>query len=214
MTDQLSLYNGALLQLGERDLSALTDENENRRSLDRAWDGGNIRLHWLEEGLWNFAVRTRKLEYESALSPPDFGYQYVFVKDSDWVRTAMICSDEYFQVPITKYEDENSYLVCDLESIYVSYISSDASFGLDYSKWTQKFIRFCELDLAERIMHRATGLDQGAKDRIMADRKQALREAKSMDAMDEPARFPPYGSWTRSRNIGLSSTGDYRARWR
>lgn len=206
-TSQLKLYNAALLEVGESELSGLTENRPPRHHLDTAWDSGNIRTRWLEQGLWNFAMKSVALNYNAALSPPDFGYSYVFDKPDDWVRTARVCLDERFSVPLQDYDDEAGYLFADIEVLYFSYVSNDASYGLDYAKWTEKFVRFCELDLARRIMHRSTGLDAVRKREIMNDWKQARADARSLDAMNEPSKQLPQGSWIQSRTA--SRTGQH-----
>lgn len=209
-TSQLKLYNRALLILGERSLSSLTENNEHRRSLDTVWDSGAIRTEWLRAGLWNFAVRTTQQEYDSGLDPA-FGYQHLFPKPSDWVRTAMVASDEYFQFPLTRYEDEAGYWASDLQTMFVSYISNDASYGLDYSLWPEHFTRWCEYDLAMKIAPRSVSLDDNKRADLKKDWQKALNMARSYDAMDEPARFPPSGSWSRSRG-GIYRTNYDRGR--
>ncbi len=208
---RLKLYNAALTRhLGERKLSSLTDNAQTRRNLDDVWDSGEIVNEWLSEGLWNFAIRTSELQYESAYEP-DFGYQYQFVKPNDCIRLAMIANDEYFSFPITRYEDEAGYWYCDLQTLYVSYVSNDDSYGNNTGNWTEKFKRFCEVDLAVKIMHRSTGLSDEDQDKLMKAHVRLKLEAKNLDAMDEPARFPAHGSWVRSRwgrNVTLRSRSD------
>ena len=208
---QLALYNQALLILGERTLSALTEENEFRRALDIAWDSGAIVNRWLEQGLWNFSIRTTQQEYQAGVEP-DFGYLRAFTKPSDWVRTAMVCEDEYFNSPLTRYEDEQGFIFADLDTIFLSYVSNDSAYGNDMSLWPSTFTRFCEYDLAVRIMKRATGLSLEERDEIKKDHRRALIDARSKDAMNEPARFPPRGSWSRSRQ-GRTSIAPNRSRW-
>ena len=212
MTDQLSLYNRALLHLGERSLTALTDNNEARRSLDQAWDSGIIRTEWLRCGLWNFATRTTERNYESALTP-DFGYQYTYTKPSDWVKTAGVWSDEYQRVPLTEYRDEGGYWFSNIQVIYVSYVSNDASYGLDYSLWPENYARFCEYDLAMKIARRVTGADIDTLQAMERKRSDLLATARNTDAMDEPAKFPPQGSWVSSRTSRVNARNYTRGSW-
>ena len=60
---QLRLYNGALMELGERSLAALTDNVEPRRLLDRVWADGAVN-DCLSNGQWRFARRTLALQYD------------------------------------------------------------------------------------------------------------------------------------------------------
>src|SRR5260221_1483015 len=99
MTDQHSLYNGALRVLGQRKLAALTEESEPRHLLDDVWGEGAVDA-CLEEGLWNFAIRTARLDYSPSIEP-DFGFSRAFDKPTDWIRTAGMAADGYFRVRLT-----------------------------------------------------------------------------------------------------------------
>jgi len=197
-TSQLTLYNGALRLLGQPKLSALTDAVESRRLLDDAWDE-NARDYCLEEGLWNFAMRTVEAEYDSSVDP-DFGFLRAFTKPTDWIRTAAVASDEYFINTLTdqQFNDEQGYLFADLDTLFWKYVSSDTSYGYDLSLWPQTFVRYVESYLAFQIAPRLSVSDSKIETigKIM-DR--ARLDAKAKDATNEGAKFPPEGSWNRSR---------------
>lgn len=196
MPSKLSLYNGALTILGERKLANLTENREPRKKLDDIWDNDLIR-RVLQMGQWNFAARSVELEYSPSITPA-FGYQFGFDKPSDFVRTMMVCSDEYFNVPITQYSDEASWWFCDLEKIYAKYVSDDTQWGNDYSLWPPNFAEMVEHYMAWKVAPRLTGLDVSEK-MLGRQWKSALQEAKSTDAMESPAKFAPRGGWASSR---------------
>ena len=98
--NKLSIYNGALLFIGDRQLSALTDNVEPRRLLDGVWDRDGIDTV-LEHGQWNFAMRSAKYEYSPSVTP-SFGHSRAFEKPSDFVRLCAMCSDEFFTTVVTK----------------------------------------------------------------------------------------------------------------
>ena len=106
-TTKLNLYNKALRYLGERTLANLTEERAPRRLLDDVYDQGGIE-YCLEQGQWHFAMRTISIDYDTTIEPP-FGYKRAFSKPADWVVTSALCSDEYFNTPITQYVDEAEY---------------------------------------------------------------------------------------------------------
>lgn len=108
-TGQLGLYNVALRAIGERSLDALTDSGEPRRELDAVWSTGNGALRFLlEQGFWNFAIRTQMLDH-SASATPAFGLTYAFERPSDMVRLLDISADERFSLPLNEYESEAGY---------------------------------------------------------------------------------------------------------
>lgn len=193
-TSRLQIYNGALLLLGERALASLTEAQETRRLLDKVWDDDGLRA-CLEEGQWYFAMRAVRIDYDIT-NDPAFGYQYAFEKPSDWVITSAVCQDEYFNAPLLQYVDEPDYWYCDLQELYVRYISDDAGYGLNLARWPRKFTEFVEAHFAFKICNKING------DRIeemMDYREKMLTQAKNNNLMAGPTTFSAPGSWTGAR---------------
>lgn len=211
-TSRLKLYNEALNLCGEARLSALTDDVEGRHLLDGVWNNDGVRKV-LEAGLWNFAMRSQKLTPNSAVTPA-FGYANAFDKASDWVRTAAICSDEYFNSPLLSYQDEGSYIMADIDVLYVAFVSDDSTFGGDLSKWPGSFQQYAEAFFASKIINRTTA----DKDRVQfllghpnyprtGHLDKMLKDARAKDAMNDAAKFLPAGSWVRARGSGRNRGG-------
>lgn len=196
MASRLNFYNKALLELGERKLASLAENRAPRRILDEAWDDEFVN-YCLEQGQWNFAIRTAKLDYEPSIEP-DFGYQRAFAKPDDFVRLVGIASDEYFASPLTRYTDEAGYLFSDLDEVYVRYVSNDSQYGNDLSLWPATFSRWVSVELAARTCEAITG-SSGKVDALEKKSRRFLVDARSKDAMSEGTAFPPQGSWVRSR---------------
>jgi hypothetical protein len=209
MPSKLSLYNGALRELGEGKLASLTENREPRRVLDSMWDDDAIKT-CLAAGQWNFATNSIELSYSPSVTPA-FGYTYAFDKPDAWVRTVAVCEDERFGSPLLRYQDEGDYWYSDLQTIYVRYVDSGTSFGLDYAKWPPNFTRYVESWLAARICMPLTQ-NQGKRDGLERDAEVWLVKAKSTDAMDEATRFMPEGSWSRARRGRGSSDRGIRSR--
>lgn len=202
MTDQLSLYNGALRHVKQRRLAALNDESEPRRLLDDVWTDG-ARNFVLEQAEWKFATRTGRVDYTPSIQPP-FGYRYAFSKPADWLRTAAMASDEFFRTPLNDVSDENGFWFSDLQSIYVKWISNDSAFGLDYSKWPQSFTLYVECYLGWLISPRLLKTKEDVTD-LEQTMDRYLISAKSKDALNGPTSFPPAGSWATARVRGGNS---------
>jgi len=206
MATKLALYNAALVELGMRPLANLTEEVESRRLLDTVYT--NVVDDCLSEGSWNFATETVKLDADTGVTP-NFGYQEVFAKPSDWVRTVAVSGDEDFSAPLTQYYDDFNFWSSNITPIYVRYVSSDTGAGYDLNRWPTKFRRYVELSLAQRVAAKLTQSD-AIRDSIISDTDKAKKKALSEDAMNEPnPKFPPMGSWNTSR---LSSTSYHRGR--
>lgn len=207
MTDQLSLYNGALRHVKQRRLALLTDESEPRRLLDDVWTDG-ARNFVLEQAEWKFATRSGRVDYTPSVEPP-FGYRYAFSKPADWLRTAALASDEYFRTPLNDFSDENGFWFADLQSIYVKWISNAPTFGLDYSKWPQSFTLYVECYLGWLISPRLLKTKDEV-DELESRMDRYLISAKSKDALNGPTSFPPTGSFVRARAGGANARS---SRW-
>lgn len=202
MADQLSLYNGALIKIGQPRLAALTDECKARRALDFAY--AKTVKACLEAGLWNFAMR-----FSSATASPSMetllGYQFVFDKPQDWLRTAGVTVDAYGRVPLLDYDDRIDYWVADIETIYVRYVSIDENYGLDLGRWPESFVDYVETSLAVATCEEITGSNTKLE-KLEKDREKAWRKASNRDVMNEPVtKFPPVGRLVRSRMPSFSS---------
>lgn len=201
MSSRLQVYNDALLVCGERSLASLTEDREPRRLLDQVWDNGGVNA-CLEMGQWHFAMRATRFDYATSVTP-DFGYRRAFEKPDDWILTSAVSADEYFNTPLTQYADETGYWYADLDELYVRYVSDDSSYGGDLTLWPSTFHDFVAAHFASKIILRLTS-DENKQNRVIALESRQLLRAKSKNAMTGPARFPPEGSWNRSRR-GKSS---------
>lgn len=198
-TSRLSLYNGALRLVGQGPLASLTENREPRRILDACWDD-NVVQRALEAGQWLFACRGMMYDYSPSVEPP-FGYSRAFDKPEDFVRTVAVCQDEYFKLPLTQYADEAGYWFAGLDTIFVKYVSSDAAYGGDMSRWPQSFVKYLQAMMASEIAQ-PLKQDSSASEKLEALAKERLGEAKSQNAMADPVKFLPTGSWVLARGRG------------
>lgn len=197
MTDQLSLYNDALLACGERFLGSLTENREPRRLLDQVWATGGVK-YILERGQWNFATRSQQIDYDSGVQP-SWGYNRAFDKPNDYCCTRAVACDEFFRAPLTRYVDEGGYWYSDLDTIYVRYVSSDVGYGMNLNKWPETFKEVVAIHFASKIILKL-GNDNTEKARLEGERDKMLKVAKNSSAQQDPTQFPPPGAWSRSRN--------------
>jgi hypothetical protein len=206
MSTELSVFNNALVDLGQRELVSLEDPVESRRILRRIWEGSLIN-GCLEAGVWNFAIRTIKAEDDPPA--PTFGFQYRIQKPSDWVRTVKFSTEDNFNTPLNEYVDEGGYWYCNFDVVYIQYISNHPSYGGNMAIWPESFTRYVELALALRAAPRILGPQATSAIRDLENKMSvALKNAKSKDAQNQPPEFPPLGSWARSRSQGSSNTKD------
>lgn len=199
MTDQLSIYNGALIAMGSRILATLSDNVESRRVLDAVWNSGQFPKHCLEKGYWKHAMRTATLT-PSVTTPPT-GWTYAYDQPSDFVKTYSLCVDDRFVTPLQDFLNEGTHWYCEENPIYLRYVSNGASYGLSYALWPESFTRYVEHALALRVVKRITDAKTDADD-LKVDTKRLLAEAKANDALKEPVKFPIPGTWQNARLNG------------
>jgi len=196
MATKLSLYNNALLRLNSRKLDTLTENRKSRRVLDTIWDSGFVR-RILENGQFNFAIKSFESVQDTSVAL-GFGYNYAHKKPDDWVRTITLSTDEYFTSAVLQYEDEGEYWYCDYQKIYAKIISDDVAYGGDLSKWTESMSNYAELYLALKACKAITSSDTLYSE-LEKEANKAKRHAAAIDAMNEPVKFAPMGSWARAR---------------
>jgi hypothetical protein len=205
MATRLGIYNAALVEhLGERRLSSLTEDREPRRVLDEIWNNGFVD-YILNKGFWKCALRTVRLDYDPDVTM-EFGYTKAFAKPDDFIRTAMVSQDERFSSPYLDYSDESGYWYCDLEQLYVQYVSNSVDYGADISLWPPALEEYAATELALAANKRLTQ-GRANEDSLKKDAKDALLEARSVDAMASPTKFLPQGGWATARRSTRSRTG-------
>lgn len=208
-TDRLKIYNGALLNCAERSLASLTENQESRRLLDLVWNDGGVR-YCLEQGQWHFAMRSSRFTYNPSITP-DFGFQKVFDKPTDWITTSGVFQDEFMRAPLTQYADEVAYWFANVEEIFVRYVSDHANFGMDLSRWPSSFTDYVKAYFASRIIRKLPGGADRVDDLTHPKSglvAQTLMIAKNKSAMAQPATFPTRGTWAAARHRGIGGRLD------
>jgi hypothetical protein len=194
--NKLTIYNGAARLLGERAFASLTEDNKARRIFDDVWDDGLVD-YCLGQGQWSFATRSSILD-ASVTIIPDFGYKYAFELPNDFQSLSAICYDEFFSKPITEYSLEAGVLYCGETSIYIKYVSNDASYGGNYSLWSTTFGDFVKTKLA---LDACIVLTKNAAmaDRLAKDLQNVRKVAMNNDLRNKPPVKPESGSWVSNR---------------
>lgn len=205
MADRLAIYRGALRLLGNAaGLSSLTETNPTRFRLDEAWEPAVD--YMLAKGLWNFAMRSVELSNDEDVEPL-FGRLYAFSKPTDWIRTAALSQDGTFREGYEEYEDETGYWYADIDPIYVRYVSDDDEYGWNVGAWRQPFAKALEAYLAYECGLPISS-DKGNRNDLNSLFHSLLKEAKTLDAVDERVQRSPVGRLVRSR----LTSGSRRAR--
>jgi hypothetical protein len=208
MATRLGIYNEALRLMGSRQLANLDENREPRRLLDAAWDA-NAHDSWLEQADWNFALASAKISADPSFTKV-WGYANAYNHPEDMVRPSGIYADEYMQVPIREYMDEGKFWFLEsVESIYVQYVSREATKGGDLGLWPASFTKYVAAFLAVEVAPNLKNDIDGEKLRKIFEGREL--EARSKDGLKSPSKSLPVGSWINSRLAGSRRDGGFRA---
>lgn len=194
---KLGIYNAVLRKCRSKKLADLTENRKSRRSIDSVWSEDPIRF-CLEQGQWQFATKSIKLEPDETISP-SFGRKYAFRKTDDYVRTVAISFNEFFHGAETQYEDEGNYIYADVEVVYLKFVSDAVDYGRDYSLWPKSFDRLVVAHIAQEIVGDLTD-STTLEDKIEREYDKRLKKAQGLDGVNRPTRFMPSGSWSNARH--------------
>ena len=209
MATKLGLYKGAAIKCKHRLLSALTDDDESRYLLDAVYS--DVLSYCLAAGSWNFAGRSAAIEKSTAVQP-SFGYSYAVEKPSDWVRSVSISGNGDFWsiLGAGEYVDEGEYWNCNVDPLYVRYISDGTTYGGDLSLWSAAFADYVEWELAFRIAPHLTSMGASELQEMERKRDKALRFARGLDASNQAPDRKPVGRLVLARTGNRSNMGPRR----
>lgn len=202
MTTKITVYNDALLLLGERK-TTLTEQREPRRVLDDLWD--TVVAYCLERKFWNFSYRSVAIDASTSVVP-EFGFLYAFPVPDDRIRTRLISSTPTFDPPLLQFREEAGYWFTNVTPLYVQFNSRDTLYGLNIGAWPASFADYVAHRLATKACARLPAkaeLLAGPQGLIKREEK-AYKVAAANCAMNEAVGFAPQSSWVRSRR-GFSS---------
>lgn len=195
MTTQLFLYNEALGHLGSRPIASLSENREPRRVLDEYF--ADVVAYCLSVGQWRFARRTVSIDASTTVIPA-FGFNNAFQYPNDWIRTVIISTSPNLDPPLLQYRDENNFIYANATPIFMSYVSADPQFGMNFGLWPEVLTDFVSYRLAQKSCMRITS-DKDLWKELKKDEKDARRTAKGDDAMNDPPGMPPVPFFVRAR---------------
>lgn len=194
MATRLGVWNGALLLLGETKLVSETETREARYACEDHYP--NAVQFMLERAFWNFALKRAELTGTTANAAT--GFTYGKEKPADWAKTFILSENIQSEHPIPmRYADEGGFWQTDVATFQVIYVSSDL--GTDETLWPASFQFAVEAELAFRMAPKLASARVGDMKQLAKD---ALRDAKSQDAIDEGVKSAPPGRWVSARMYG------------
>lgn len=178
MATKLSIYNDALILLGERRLASDTEAIETRYDLDSLYDNGAVD-YCLEVVKPRYAI---KVDQITGITPTlETAYSYQLTLPADFIALDEIFLDGRLESPVTRYIREGNFVLSDIQSPYVRYVQNFATVGL--TNMPPSFGRVVSAYLASEL---AWKYDPDSEEVLLAKFGQRAETAGAIDAENEP----------------------------
>lgn len=141
MASKVEIANLALMALGANPISSFNEDSKESILINNIW--AITRRSLLRQNIWNFAVRRASLPRISA--PPHHQYSYAFQLPNDFIRFAQAHTNFNYRI-------ENDKLLCNEESINVSYVADIQ----DTTFWSPDFTELFASKLAAELAYPIT----------------------------------------------------------
>lgn len=185
--DKVGLYNDALILLGERRLSSISEAREPRYNLDAIWDLGAVD-YCLSVVRPKFAIATKKIT--SYTTDTDHGYTNIFSLPSDFLSLVDVYADATLDQPISRRFIDSTSICVNYATIYVRY-NADNTFaipsGTNFAILSPEFVRVLTAYLAREYAMRVSPDDYDKLNGLFASR---VADAKEIDSRNEPDKRP------------------------
>lgn len=178
--DKLSLYNNALLLIGQRSLSSLSEDREPRYLLDASYALDAIE-YCLEVVAPVFARKTSLISTVTVSAEHDL--DNVHTLPADYISIVGVYSDAKLDQEINRYIIEGNTLSCEYASIHLRYVSNDAVTTFTY--WSPSFSRVVAAYLAREISIKLSPDKTEDMNVLLLDR---IGSAKGLDEDREPVQ--------------------------
>jgi len=167
MSSPLDICNGALLKLGGRTITSLSQDIKEARLCNARYTF--LRDEVLENGNWNFA--TKRAELAAVVDAPVWGYTYAYQLPADYLRLAELEYEEQ------DWEEEGDKILSNLSTMKIKYVRREDNVSL----FTPMFIEALTLRLAWDISYSL--LQSGTQTDFWRSAYESyIKQARSKDA--------------------------------
>ncbi len=192
MASQTDICNQALTKIGAERIVAITDDTKSARALNAIWDlkrDAELAAH-----PWTFSIGRAQLP--ASATAPDFGWSYAYPLPSDYLAMVEVGEnyDFYIGDPNPLFAFEGGSILTDQTSpLNIRYIKRITNCGLYPALFAEALACRLAAELCE-------AMTQSGPKRELAwnEYKRAIREARRMNAIEQPPRYIPPGSWEQA----------------
>lgn len=192
MPTEVSISSNALLRLGADPINSFDEADNTGSNIERARLASNlwpsVRRAVLRGGTWNCATKRALLSPDA--TAPAFGYAYRFQRPTDWLRNVSLSPDPE-QVVEFDFRVEGNFILTNEAVVYLVYIYDNTN----PNTYDATLVAALETGMSAALAYPVTKSTSLAE-AIAGELKDLLRDARNLDAQDDPNEtlgdFPLY----------------------
>lgn len=196
MASKVEICNQALTKAGAARIVSLDDDAESAKVLKAIY---NVKLDAeLAAQPWTFAIKRERLPASS--TAPAFGWFYKYPVPSDYLAMVEVGEDYVFYDTdagsLFQLEGDDSGVVIVTNQgspLNVRYVRRMTSPGVYPALFVEAFACRLAIEICERLTQNLSKRQQA-----WDERKVAIREARRVNAIEQPPRKVPPSSWLRA----------------
>ena len=192
MASTVQICNQALSKVGAARIIDLLDDTKNARILNAIFDikrDAELAAH-----PWTFAIK--RAEIPALSTAPAFGWLYSYPLPSDFLRLIEVGNETnlYDTDSGARFQVEGGSILCDEASpLQIRYVYRVTNTGL----FSALFVEALACRLAAEIAEELTQ-NSGKRDMAWAEYKEAIKQARRVNAIEQPPNKQPDLSWVRA----------------
>lgn len=196
MASQVEICNQALTKLGAARITSITDDTKQARALNAIY---TVKLEAeLAAHPWTFAIK--RVELPASATAPAYGWARAFPMPADYLALVEVGENYVFYEtdtgPLFQVEGSDSgmqLLTDEASPLQVRYIRRITNPGL----YPALFVEALACRLAAEVCEELTQ-SLSKREAAWNERRQAIREARRVNSIEQPPRKPPASSWVRA----------------
>lgn len=189
MASETSIANQALVFLGAKRITSLSDQSKNANVLDDLFD--EVRDQVLAKHSWNFA--TKRAELGRDATDPAFDFQYRYTLPANWIRTISVHPDEAGRTPLY-HKEAGGFIEASSEQVFLRYVARIEDANMMIPPFRRAFSAALARDASIAITDSRTMFES-----MKELAEEELQAAKSQDALGGSPETRPAGSWVTAR---------------
>lgn len=200
MTTPVTICSNALLMLGDNPIADFEEDNDRARLAANLWPMARDAM--LRRHPWNCAIK--RVILSPLVDAPAFDFGYQFQLPGDWLRTLSIGREG--ERP--RYRQEGRVILMDENACRLRYVFRNEN----TATWDAVLIE-CMTSVMRRIFAYPISQSASLEQAIAGYVREALREARAVDGMEDEPEAMDESPLLEARFIGASGVSRYRGAW-